>query len=170
VDTSTTPDEVDMRGKALILIGAAVGLAGCGEGTHNVTNVTTASTNRASVAPWKPGTPRPKLTVAQIAQAGHSLTKANASLGTVDEVLVSVPANVRVDPSAKTLDDQYARFGRCMGEQIGIHDLWHELALLIAYNHKDPAALRAVENESATCVGLQVTHDHSYQQSLRANP
>lgn len=62
----------------------------------------------------------PKLTEAQIAEAGRGLTEPNANLGTVDEVLGSVPAGVDINPSAKTLDDQYARFVRCMGEQIGI--------------------------------------------------
>lgn len=112
----------------------------------------------------------PKLTEAQIVQAGYGLTKANANLGTVDEVLGSVPADVRVDPSAKMLNDQYARFGRCMGEQLRIHDLGHELAVLIAYNRKDPPALQAVEKESATCEGLQIANDPSYRQSLKANP
>jgi hypothetical protein len=83
-------------------------------------------------------------------------------------VLGSVPAGVDVDPSAKTLDDQYARFGRRVGEQIGIHDV--KLALFIAYNRRARAALQAVEKASATCEGLHIARDPAYNQSLGANP
>jgi hypothetical protein len=159
-----------MWGKALLGIVGSIALVGCGGENKSVTNTTAASSSRASTPAWKPGTPMPKLTDAQIAQAGYGLTKANANLGTVDEVLGSVPADVRVDPSAKTLNDQYARFGRCIGEQTGIHDLGHELALLIAYNRKDRAALQAVEKESATCEGFQIANDPSYKRSLKTNP
>jgi hypothetical protein len=57
-----------------------------------------------------------------------------------------------------------------MAEQIGFHDLRHEVALLIAYTQKDTAALRTVEKESAICTGLQIANDRRYRQSLKANP
>jgi hypothetical protein len=47
-----------------------------------------------------------------------------------------VPADIHVNRSAKTLNDQYARFGRCMAEHTHIHDVGHELARLVAYNRK----------------------------------
>jgi hypothetical protein len=106
-------------------------LAGCGGGgTKTVTAASSAST-RASYAPaWQPGTAAPKVTGGLIAQARHGLTVANTNLGTVDEVFGAVPADVHVNPSAKTCKDQYTRFGRCMCEYMKIHDLGHELALL----------------------------------------
>src|SRR6476469_5411938 len=98
------------------------------------------------------------------------LTAANATLGTVDEVLGAGVANGRVNPSANTLNDQYARFGRCMAEQMKIHDLGHELALLIGYNRKDPASQTAVEKASSVCAGVVIMPDANYKQSLKANP
>ncbi len=159
-----------MWGKALFWIAGSIAIAACGGATKTVMETTGASPSGSSAPAWQPGTPQPKLTEAQIAQAGSGLSKASASLGTVDEVLGSMAAGAHVDPSAKALDDQYARFGRCIGEQIGIHDRQHELALVIAYDRKQPAAQQAVEKESGICSGLQITHDHSYQQSLTANP
>jgi hypothetical protein len=98
-----------------------------------------ASTTGASTPAWQPGTAAPRVTASLIAQAGHGLTVANANLGTVDEVFGAVPAAVHVNPSAKALNDRYARFGRCMGAYMKIHDLGHELALLVAFNRKDRA-------------------------------
>ena len=71
--------------------------------------------------------------------------------------LGAVVANGRVNPSAKTLNDQYARFGRCMAELIG-------------YNRKDPALQAAVEKASSVCAGVVITPDANYKQSLKANP
>jgi hypothetical protein len=74
-----------------------------------------------------------------------------------------------VDPSAKALNDQYARFGRCIGEYLKIHDLGHELALLVAYDRRDPRAQAAVEKSSSVCAGVAAAPDASYKQSLKAN-
>ena len=157
--------------RALIGIVAAGALAGCGSAaTSTVTAQATASTSRASRPAWRPGTPAPKVTDALIAQAGYGLTVANANLGTVDEVFGGVPADVHVNLTAKALNDQYARLGGCMGEYIKIHDLGHELALLVAYNRKDPQVQAAVEKASAVCEGLAITPDANYRQSLTANP
>jgi hypothetical protein len=152
----------------LVGIVAATALAGCG-GAATMTTTTT-STSGASTPAWRPGTPAPKVTNALIARAGYGLSQANTNLGTVDEVFGSVPADVHVDPSAKTLSDQYARFGRCMAEYMKIHDLGHELALLVAYNLKDRALQAAVEKASAVCEGLAIAPDSRYEQSLKANP
>lgn len=105
-----------------------------------------------------------------ISQAGYGLTTANANLGTVDEVFGAVAANVHVNPSANALNDQYARFGRCMAEQMKIHDLGHELALLVAYNRKDRRVQTAVEKASSVCAGLAITPNANYKQSLKTNP
>lgn len=129
-----------------------------------------ASTSGPSAPTWQPGTPTPKITAGLVAQAGYGLTPADANLGTVDEVFGSVPANVHVDPSAKALNDQYARFGRCMAEQMKIHDLGHELTLLAAYNRKDRAVQAAVEKASSVCAGDAITPDVGYKESLTANP
>jgi hypothetical protein len=56
----------------------------------------------------------------------------------------SVPADVRVNPSAKTLNDQYTRFGRCMAEHMRM--------------------------ASSLCEGVAITPDANYQRSLKANP
>ncbi len=112
----------------------------------------------------------PSVTPALIAGAGYGLTQSNTSLGTVDEVFGSVVAAVHVNPSAKALDDQYARFGRCMGEHMRIHDLGHELALLIAYTRKDRAVQAPVEKASTVCEGSAITPDASYKESLKVNP
>jgi hypothetical protein len=160
-----------MWGRVLVGIMAASALAGCGgAGTKTVTAKTAASTSGSSLPAWQPGTPAPKVTAALIAQSGYGLNQANTSLGTVDEVFGSVPADVRVNPSAKTLNDQSARFGRCMAEQMKIHDLGHELALLIAYSRKDHTVQAAVEKASSVCEGLAITPDANYKQSLKANP
>ena len=98
------------------------------------------------------------------------MTAANANLGTVDEVFGAVAANVHVNPSAKALNDQYARFGRCMGEYLKNHNLGQELALLVAYNRKDRRAQSAVEKASSVCAGSAAAPDTSYKQSLKANP
>jgi hypothetical protein len=95
---------------------------------------------------------------------------ANTNLGTVDEVLGAVAANVHVDPSVKTLNDQYTRFGRCTGEYLKIHDVGHELALVGAYTRRDRGAQAAVENASTVCAGLAASPDAKYKQSLNANP
>lgn len=71
----------------------------------------------------------------------------------------AVVAKGRVNPSAKTLNDQYARFGRCTAEQMKLHNLGHELALLIGYNRKDPALQAAVEKASSVCAGVVITPD-----------
>ena len=124
---------------SLSWVAGVIAIAGCGATrTTTATTATRAAAASLSSSPaWEHGTPPPKVTPALIGQAGYGLTTANANLGTVDEVCGAVPANVHVNPSAKALDDQYARFGRCMAEQMKIHDLGHELALLIAYNRKD---------------------------------
>jgi hypothetical protein len=57
-----------------------------------------------------------------------------------------------------------------MGEDMRIHDLGHELALLAAYNRKDPAVQAAVEKASQVCTGVAVTPDANFRQSLKANP
>jgi MMPL family len=137
-----------------ILIDAIVG---CGGGTKSGTDTSAASADHASAPARQPGTPMPKLSAALIAQAGYGLTVANTNLGTVDEVFGSVPADGHVNPSAKKLNDQYARFGQCMGEHIRIHDVGHELALLVAYNRKDRAVQAAVEKASSVCEGLAIT-------------
>jgi hypothetical protein len=163
--------------KPIVLFPGVIGLClalllgGCGGGGSNtVTARPAASTSGPSAPAWQSGTPAPKLTAALIAQAGSGLTDANTDRGTVDEVFGSVPANVHVDPSAKTLNDQYARFGRCMAEQMRIHDIGHELALLVAYNRKDPATQAAVEEESSICEGFAITPNASYRESLNTNP
>jgi hypothetical protein len=81
-----------------------------------------------------------------------------------------VPADVRVNPSAKTLNDQYARFGRCMAEHLHIHDVGRELALLAAYNRKDQATQAAVEAASSVCQGFAVAPNAAYKESLKTNP
>jgi hypothetical protein len=80
-----------------------------------------------------------------------------------------VPADIDVNPSAKTLNDQYARFGRCMAEHMHIHDVGHELALLVAYNRKDRVTQAAVE-EASVCEGFAITPNASYSQPLTTNP
>ena len=161
-----------MRGRALVACIGAVVIAGCGGGTSgtNTRRTKAASAQRSSRSGWQAGTPAPKVTPALIAQAGHGLTPANTNLGTVDEVFGSVPADTRVNPSAKRLNDQDARFGRCMGEYMRIHDLGHELALLAAYNRKDRALQAAVEKASSVCEGYAITPNTSYRQSLKTNP
>lgn len=57
-----------------------------------------------------------------------------------------------------------------MAEQMKIHDLGHELALLIAYNQKDRAAHAAVEKASSVCTEDAIAPDASYEESLTANP
>lgn len=135
-----------------------------------VTATAAASISGSTRPAWQPGTPAPKVTSALIAQAGYSLNQANTSLGTVDEVFGSVPADVRVNPSAKELNDQYVRFGRCMPEEMKIHQLGHELALLIAYNRKNHTVQAAVEKAFSLCEGLAITPDRNYKQSLKTNP
>jgi hypothetical protein len=155
------------------IVGSLLALivAGCGNrATQSAVATTKTSTSRPSAAAWQPGTPAPTLTPALIAHAGYGLNQANANLGTVDEVFGSMAADVQVDPSAKTLNDQYARFGRCMGEYMKIHDLAHELALLVAYNREDRVAQAAVEKASSVCAGDAITPDAAYKQSLKANP
>jgi hypothetical protein len=143
----------------------------CGGGQRKSHTVkTAASTIRSSAPAWRPGSPVPKITAALIAQAGYGLTQANTNPGSVDEVFGSVPAAVHVNPSAKTLNDQYARFGRCMAEHLRIHDAAHELALLVAYNRKDRATQTAVEEASSVCEAFAITPDASYRQSLKTNP
>lgn len=148
----------------------AVLLLGCGGGTTTSTPNKPAPARQSSAPAWQPGTPAPKVTLALIGQAGHGLTEGNATLGTVDEVFGSVPANAHVNPSAKRLNDQYARFGRCMGEHMRIHDLGHELALLAAYNRRDHVVQADVEKASQVCTGAAITPDLRYRQSLKANP
>jgi hypothetical protein len=151
------PKEHPVHNRITLLAGTtgavlAVAVSGCGGGAAKTIPAKAAAPASGSSTPnWQPGTPTPKITAGLIAQSGDGLTAANANLGRVDEVFGSVPANVHVDPSAKTLNDQYARFGRCMAEQMKIHDLGHELALLIAYNQKDRAAQAAVEKASSVC-------------------
>jgi hypothetical protein len=147
-------------------------LVGCGAGGGNTTPAAKkpAPGRRSSAPAWQPGTAAPKLTAALITQAGHGLTDANTNLGTVDEVFGSVPPNGHVDLSAKRLNDQYARFGRCMGEHMRIHDLGHELALLAAYNRKDHVVQATVETASSVCEGFAISPDARYRQSLKANP
>jgi hypothetical protein len=160
--------------RGVISIGAgiawAIALAGCGGGTKTVTATTPAASTRSSAAAWQSGTPMPKVTAALIAQAGYGLTMANTSLGTVDEVFGAVAANAHVDPSAKPLNDQFARFGRCMGEYMRIHDPGHELAVLVAYGRIDRVAQAAVEKASTVCAGAAAVPDGRYKQSLKVNP
>jgi hypothetical protein len=156
---------------ALATVSLALLVWGCGAGATKSGSVTvTESARRSSGLAWEPGTTPPKVTAGLIAQAGYGLTAANANLGTVDEVIGSVSADTHVDPSTKPLDDEYARFGRCMAEQLKIHDVGHELALLVAYNRKDHTVQAAVEKESAVCEGFAITPDANYQQSLATNP
>ena len=75
-----------------------------------------------------------------------------------------------VNPSAKTLNEQYARFGRCMAEDMKIHDLGHELALLAVYNRNVHGVQAAVEKASTVCEALVITPDANYKQSLKTNP
>jgi hypothetical protein len=159
-----------MSTRALWGLAAAIAIAGCGatKTTTATTATTAAATSRTSAPAWERGTRPPKVTL--ISQGGHGLTAANANLGTVDEVFGAVAANVYVNPSAKTLNDQYARFGRCMGEYLKIHNLGHELALLAAYNRKDRRAQSVVEKASSVCAGSAAAPDVSYKQSLKANP
>jgi len=158
--------------RAFVGLFGAIAIAGCGAtNTTPTTKATTAAaTGRSSASAWEPGTPPPKVTPVLISQAGYGLTTANANLGTVDEVFGAVPANVHVNPSAKALNGQYARFGRCMAEHMKIHDLGHELALLIAYNQGNLTLQAAVEKASSVCTGLAITPNANYRQSLRANP
>lgn len=154
-------------------LAAAIAIAGCGA-TSTTTTATTATraaaARRTSAPAWERANPPPEVTPALIGQAGHGLTAANANLGTVDEVFGGVAANVHVNPSAKALNDQYARFGRCMGEYLKIHDLGHELALLVAYDGKDRQAQSVVEKASSVCAGSAAAPDASYKRSLKANP
>jgi hypothetical protein len=158
---------------AAALVGASVALllAGCGGDTAKTGSAKTTNTaTQASVPAWQSGTTPPKVTPALLARAGYGLTAAHATLGIVDEVFGAVPADVHVNPSAKQLNDEYARFGRCMGEQLKIHDVGHELALLVAYNRKDRAVQAAVEKASSVCEGFAITPDANYKQSLMTNP
>lgn len=159
-----------MRGIAVVGIVGSIVIAGCGSAARTVTQTSTASSGQSSAPAWQPGTPTPNVTAALIAQAGYGLTQTNTSLGTGDEVFGSVTAGVHVNPSAKKLNAQYARFGRCMGEHLMIHDRGHELALLIAYNRKDQVVQAAVEKASTVCEGSVITPDASYKQSLKDNP
>jgi hypothetical protein len=159
-----------MWGGASVGLVALIALGGCGGGAKTVAATTAPSAGAFAAPAWQPGTAMPKVTSALIAQAGYGLTQTNTSLGTVDEVLGAVPAGVQVNPSPRTLNDQYARFGRCMGEYMKIHDLGHELALLVAYNRKDRAVQAAVEKASAVCQGSAITRDADYKQSLKVNP
>jgi hypothetical protein len=159
--------------RAFLGLAGAIAIAGCGatkSTTATIPTTAAAPTNQAAPPTWERGTPAPEVTPALIRHAGFGLTVANANVGTVDEVLGAVPANVHVTPSARTLNDQYARFGRCMGEDLKIHDLGHELALLVAYKRKDRLVQAAVEKASSVCEGLAIAPDASYEQSLKANP
>jgi hypothetical protein len=171
----------DLRGPTFISPSALAGLvvailvAGCG--AAQATTATTrpaaaaaAATRRSLPPDWESATPPPKVTPALIRQTGYGLTAANANIGTVDEVIGAQSANVHVNPSAKTLDNQYTRFGRCIAEQMKIHDLGHELVLLIAYVRKDRTLQATVEKASSVCAGLAITPDANYKQSLKANP
>ena len=57
-----------------------------------------------------------------------------------------------------------------MGEQMRIHDLGHELALLIAYTRKDRSVQAPVEKASTICEGSAIAPDASYKESLKADP
>jgi hypothetical protein len=163
------PKSRSVSTRALVGLATAIAIAGCGA-TDKTTATTAADTHRSSPPAWQHGTPPPKVTPALISQAGYGLTAANANLATVDEVFGAVAANVHVNPSAKALNDQYARFGRCMGQYLKIHNLGQELALLVAYNRKDRRAQPAVEQASSVCAGSAAEPDTSYKQSLKANP
>jgi hypothetical protein len=159
-----------LAGVSLVLL-----VAGCAGKVTKARSVSaTEAASRSSAPAWHAGTTPPKPTVTLIAQAGHGLSPANTNLGTVDEVLGSMVADVQVNPSTKRLNDQYARIGRCIGEQLTIHDLGHELALIVAYNRRAPAAdeaaQAAVEKASTVCAGDTITPDASYRQSLATNP
>jgi hypothetical protein len=147
-------------------------LAGCGGATTPNTGSShmTEAADRSAPPAWQQGTSPPKVSAALIAQAGDGLTSANTKLGTLDEVLGSVAAGAHVDPSTKHLNHEYERFGRCIGEQLRIHDPGHELALLSAYNRKDRAAQAGVNKSSLVCEGFAITPDAGYRQSLTTNP
>jgi hypothetical protein len=159
-----------MWGRAVGGIVASIAVAGCGSAAKTVTQTTAAALAPSSTPAFQQGTPMPEVTAGLIAQAGYGLTPSNTSLGTVDEVFGSVTAGVHVNPSAKNLNAQYARFGRCMAEHLRIHDQGHELALLIAYNRKNPSVQAAVEKASTVCEGSAIAPDASYKQSLKYNP
>jgi hypothetical protein len=160
------------RKRMIMTLGICLALlpTACGGATKTDAAKAAASTVRSSVPAWRRGTPVPEITTALIAQAGHGLTNANTNPGTVDEVFGSVPAAVHVNPSATTVNDQYARFGRCMAEHLHIHNVGHELALLAAYNRKDRATQAAVEEVSSVCEGFAITPNANYMQSLKTNP
>jgi len=163
------------------LVVAVLALAGCG-GSATKTVTATKTTNAATAAgsaaaspvasapSWQPGTPEPDLTDPQIAQAGHGLNSSTAFIGSEDEVLGSLGSGASVNAASNTINAGAERFGRCIAEQIGIHDASHEIALLIAYNRRDSGALQAIGKATGTCVGLKVTHAASYEQSLKSNP
>jgi hypothetical protein len=157
-------------GRAVVGIAGSIVIAGCGSTASTVTQTPAAASTGTSAPAWQRGTPTPTVTAALIAQAGYGLTQTNTNLGTVDEVFGSVTAGVHVNPSAKSLNAQYARFGRCMGEHLKIHDPGHELALLIAYKGKNSVAGAAVEKASTICEGSTIMPDASYKQSLEDNP
>jgi hypothetical protein len=159
-----------MWGRAVVAVVASLVIAGCGSAANTDTQITSRSSAESPAPAFQQGTPMPEVTAALIAQAGHGLTRSNTTLGTVDEVFGSVTAGVHANPSAKNLNARYARFGRCMAEHLRIHDQGHELALLIAYNRKNPSVQSAVERASTICEGSAIAPDADYKQSLKDNP
>jgi hypothetical protein len=160
-----------MRRPVILTVGVYLALlaAACGGGAaKGATLKPAAKTIRASALAWRPGSPAPKITAALIAQAGYGLTEPNTNLGTVDEVFGSCRQILTSTPRRKRSNDQHARFGRCMAEHMRIHDVGHELALLVAYNRKDRVTQAAVEEASSVCEGFAITPN--YSQPLTTNP
>ena len=112
----------------------------------------------------------PEVTAALIAQAGYGLTQSNTSLGTVDEVFGSVTAGVHVNPSAKNLNAQYARFGRCMAEHLEDPRSRARIGAPDRLQPEKPGVQAAVEKASTICEGSAIAPDASYKQSLKDNP
>lgn len=142
-------------------------LAGCGSSkiatqtqTTTRTQTVAATTTTAAAPPaWQPDSPEPDLTTAQWQQLGTSVDR--AWIGDADE---------RLGALANTHGSAGQREGRCIAEQIRIHDATREYALLLAFKQHDAAAERAVGNAVGTCVGLETTHDPRFEQSLAKNP
>lgn len=101
----------------------------------------------------------PDLTAGELQQAGT--TESRAWIGDADQKLGALANAAGADGE---------RMGRCIGEQIGIHDAEHEYALLLAYKRRDSGALVAIGKAVGTCGELKVTHAASYEQSLTTEP
>lgn len=155
--------------RAFLGVAGAIAIAGWGatKSTTATTPTTAAATTKQSPPPaWERGTPAPKVTPALIRQAGYGLTVADANVGTVDEVFGAVPANFHVNPSVKTLNDQYARFGRCMGEYAKIQTnsvvrIW-SVPLVTGASESGPADGRADVDFAAAARGQIEVYSEAY--------